>query len=71
MRACWYVRSFAVTVGDSKALSQTRFFCSSLVSWREKDGAFSFKQFYYYIVALFEMDLDSAWVAETLDWWDK
>ncbi|THG95369.1 hypothetical protein EW026_g6274 [Hermanssonia centrifuga] len=49
----------------------TRFFCGSMVAWCEHDGTFSLRDFYYYIIALFEMDPDSDWTVGTLDWWDK
>ncbi|THG94854.1 hypothetical protein EW026_g6692, partial [Hermanssonia centrifuga] len=48
-----------------------RYFCSSLTSWREQDGKFSLRHFYYYVVALFEMDAESSWAVDTLDWWDR
>ncbi|THG96657.1 hypothetical protein EW026_g5212 [Hermanssonia centrifuga] len=53
------------------ACMQARYFCSSLRSWRERDGKFCLRHFYYYIVALFEMDAESIWAVETLDWWDR
>ncbi|PSS06871.1 hypothetical protein PHLCEN_2v3529 [Hermanssonia centrifuga] len=53
------------------ACMMARYFCSSLTSWREQDGKFSLHHFYYYVVALFEMDAESSWAVDTLDWWDR
>jgi len=49
---------------------QMRFLLSNLSSWCTVDGHFDLHAFYDNIVALFEMNLHSPWVVETLNWWN-
>ncbi len=71
MRACRYAIVSANPFMPDILLQQARYFCSLLRSWRERDGKFCLRHFYYYIVALFEMDAESIWAVKTLDWWDR
>ena len=44
---------------------------SGMKRWNTFDNLFSLVEFYDNIVSMFEDNIESQWVEETLDWWHK
>ncbi|KAG8218943.1 hypothetical protein J3R82DRAFT_4654 [Butyriboletus roseoflavus] len=49
---------------------QTRFGISSMSVWSEKDGEFSYRDFYHYIITYIHNAVDRAWRDNLIKWWN-